>query len=73
LKNLENERYIIPVKKVKDNFKTVADTEKMLKLLFKQSVQGILVEDLLINCPNLYKRFFGKYVSDITKNMKSVI
>ena len=49
LKDSENERYIIPVKKVKDNFKTAADTEKMLKLLFKQPVQGILVKDLLAN------------------------
>jgi hypothetical protein len=72
-KNSENERYIIPVKKVKDNFKTVADIEKMFKLLFKQPVQGISVEDLLANYPNLYKKFFGKYVSDIIKDMKDVV
>ena len=35
LKNSENERYTIPVKKVKDDLKAAADTEKMLKLLFK--------------------------------------
>ena len=34
---------------MKDNLKTAADTEKMFKLLFKQPVQGILVEDLLAN------------------------
>jgi hypothetical protein len=72
LKNSENKRYTIPVKKVKDDLKAATDAEKMLKLLFKQSVQGILVEDLLANCPNLHKRFFGKYVSDTTKNMKGV-
>jgi hypothetical protein len=72
-KNSENERYIIPVKKVKDDLKAAADAEKMFKLLFKQSVQGILVEDLLANCPNLHKRFFGKYVLDATENIKGVI
>jgi hypothetical protein len=35
LKNSENERYTIPVKRVKDDFKAAADTEKMFKLLFK--------------------------------------
>jgi hypothetical protein len=35
LKNSENERYTIPVKKVKDDFKAAADAEKMFKLLFK--------------------------------------
>jgi hypothetical protein len=72
-KNLENERYTIPVKKVKNDLKAAADIEKMFKLLFKQPVQGILVEDLLTNCPNLYKKFFGKYVLDAIKNMKGVI
>jgi hypothetical protein len=71
-KNSENERYTIPVKRVKDDLKAAADAEKMLKLLFKQPIQGILVEDLLANCPNLYKRFFGKYVLDITEDMKGV-
>jgi hypothetical protein len=73
LKNSENERYTIPVRRMKDDFKAAADAEKMLKLLFKQPVQGILVEDLLTNCPNLHKRFFGKYVSDIIEDMKGVI
>jgi hypothetical protein len=73
LKNSENERYTIPVRKIKDDLKAAADIEKMLKLLFKQPVQGILIEDLLANCPNLHKRFFGKYVSDTTENMKGVI
>ena len=73
LKNSENERYTIPIKRVKDDFKAVTDTEKIFKLLFKQPVQGILVEDLLANCPNLYKFFFRKYLSDITENMKGVI
>jgi hypothetical protein len=73
LKNSENARYTIPVKKVKTDFKAAADTEKILKLLFKQPVQGILVEDLFVNCPNLHKRFFGKYVSEIIKDMKGVI
>jgi hypothetical protein len=72
-KNSENERYTIPVKRVKDNFKAAADTEKMFKMLFKQPVQDILIEDLLANCLNLYKRFFEKYVSDITENIKGVI
>jgi hypothetical protein len=71
-KNSENERYIVPVRKVKDDLKTAANTEKMFKLLFKQPVPGILVENLLANCPNLHKKFFGKYVSDATKNMKGV-
>jgi hypothetical protein len=71
-KNSENERYTIPVKKVKDDLKAVTDAEKMLKLLFKQPVQSILVEDLLANCPNLHKRFFGKYVSNVTEDMKDV-
>jgi hypothetical protein len=35
LKNSENERYPIPVKRVKDNLKAAADAEKMFKLLFK--------------------------------------
>ena len=48
-KNSENERYTIPVRKVKDDLKAAADAEKMLKLLFKQPVQGISVEDLLAN------------------------
>jgi hypothetical protein len=34
-KNSENERYTIPVRKVKDNLKAAADAEKMFKLLFK--------------------------------------
>ena len=34
---------------MKDDFKAAADTEKMLKLLFKQPVQDISVEDLLAN------------------------
>jgi hypothetical protein len=34
-KNLENERYTISVRKVKDDFKAAADAEKMFKLLFK--------------------------------------
>jgi hypothetical protein len=58
---------------VKDDLKAAADTEKMFKLLFKQPVQGILVEDLFANCPNLHKRFFGKYVSDTTEDIKGVI
>ena len=58
---------------MKDDFKTVVNAEKIFKLLFKQSVQGILIEDLLTNCPNLYKRFFGKYVSDTTDYMKGVV
>jgi hypothetical protein len=37
-KNSENERYTIPVRRVKNDLKTVADAEKMLKLLFKQPV-----------------------------------
>jgi hypothetical protein len=37
-KNSENERYTIPVKRVKDDFKAAANAEKMLKLLFKQPV-----------------------------------
>jgi hypothetical protein len=35
LKNSENERYTIPVRKVKDDLKAAADAEKMFKLLFK--------------------------------------
>jgi hypothetical protein len=34
-KNSENERYIVPVRRVKDDFKTAVNAEKMLKLLFK--------------------------------------
>ena len=37
-KNSENERYTIPVRRVKDDFKAVANAEKMLKLLFKQPI-----------------------------------
>jgi hypothetical protein len=58
---------------VKDDFKAVINAEKMFKLLFKQPVQGILVEDLLANCPNLHKRFFEKYVLDAIENIKGVI
>jgi hypothetical protein len=58
---------------MKDDLKAAADAEKKLKLLFKQPIQGILVEDLFANCPNLHKRFFGKYVSDTIEDMKSVI